>query len=197
MNLKSLDFSHSQKMIDCFKDVFKLSEFRPSQLEAINAALLGNDVFVIMPTGGGKSLCYQLPALVSAGVSIVVSPLLSLIQDQETKLNYIKSGCAASLTSNTNSKTKNLIYANLRSAAPTFKVIFVTPERLNTCHQLKDLLVSLYNRMLLSFFVVDEVHCISQWGNDFRPAYSKLNLFRNQFPKVPCIALTATATLEV
>lgn len=195
--LKSRSLGHSQKMMKVFKQVFNLTEFRQNQLEAINAALLGYDVFVIMPTGGGKSLCYQLPAMVSSGVTIVVSPLRSLILDQETKLNERCNGCAASLTGDTTMKASKEIFGSLHSIKPAIKILFVTPEKLSASESLISLLRSLFSRKLLDRFVIDEAHCVSQWGHDFRPDYKKLSNLRTQFPGVPFIALTATATQKV
>lgn len=195
--LKSRNLEHSKKMLEVFKKVFNLTEFRQNQLEAINSALLGFDVFVIMPTGGGKSLCYQLPAMVSPGVTIVVSPLRSLILDQETKMNERSKGCAVSLTGDIGLQDSRDIFASLRSYAPTIKIVFVTPEKISASGSLMSLLKDLYNRNLLARFVIDEAHCVSQWGHDFRPDYKKLSNLRTQFPKVPYIALTATATQKV
>lgn len=197
VDMKSLNLPHSKKMLEVLGQVFKLGEFRQNQLESINAALLGFDVFVLMPTGGGKSLCYQLPAMVSPGVTFVVSPLLSLILDQETKMNKLSLGCAASLTGETDTQTTERIFADLDSPNPKIKLIFTTPEKLSLNSSLISKLVSLHDRNLLARFVVDEAHCIVQWGNNFRTAYGQLGDLRRQFPRVPISALTATATEKV
>lgn len=195
--LKSKTLKHSSEMFKIFFKVFGLKEFRTNQLEAINAALLKFDVFVLMPTGGGKSLCYQLPALSTPGVSVVVSPLKSLILDQTTKMNGKMLGSAASLTGDIDSSTSNSIYKDLRSKNPITKLLYVTPEKLTASGALNSVLADLYERNMLARFVIDEAHCVSQWGHDFRPDYTRLSELRETYRNVPFMALTATATQKV
>lgn len=152
-------------------------------------------MFVSMPTGAGKSLCYQLPAVASDGVSVVISPLLALMQDQLDHLKAIKIP-SATINSKLTEKERKQVLADLNSSNPNTKLLYVTPEQVAT-NGFKSLADSLMKRKLFKYLIVDEAHCVSQWGHDFRPDYLKLGCFRKRIPGVPCIALTATATEQV
>ncbi|NYT19273.1 MAG: DNA helicase RecQ [Methanosarcinales archaeon] len=168
---------------------FGYSEFRPLQEDIINDVLNKKDTFVLMPTGGGKSLCYQIPALMMDGLAIVVSPLISLMKDQVDGL--VSNGIAAAYLNSTLSyrevqeTTRAILDGNL-------KILYVAPERL--CMKSTLDLLSYVN---VSLFAIDEAHCISQWGHDFRPEYHRLGFLKEKFPDVPVIGLTATATPKV
>lgn len=180
------------------REVFKLPGFRPHQLEAINATLSGKDVFVLMPTGGGKSLCYQLPAIVKSGktkgTTIVISPLISLMQDQVEHLlnkNIKASMFSSKGTAEQRRQTYNLFIHGL------LDLIYISPEMISASEQCKRGITKLYNDGKLARIVVDEAHCVSNWGHDFRPDYKELKYFKREYPDVPMIALTATASEQV
>eukprot|EP00850_Spirogloea_muscicola_P001648 SM000006S19413 [mRNA] locus=s6:620903:626921:+ [translate_table: standard] len=178
------------------KDLFGISAFRPHQREIINAVLDKRDVFVIMPAGGGKSLCYQLPAAMSNGLSLVVSPLLSLIQDQVMGLTALGIA-AAMLTSITTKAEMAAIYSALEKGEGQLRLLYVTPEKVAKSKRLMSKLEKCNHAGRLSLIAIDEAHCCSQWGHDFRPDYKNLGVLKTQFPKVPMMALTATATGRV
>lgn len=184
------------------KERFHLRGFRPNQLEAINATLAGKDAFVLMPTGGGKSLCYQLPAIVNSGkthgVTIVISPLLSLMQDQVEHLQKLKIQ-ALLINSEVTAEYRRLVMDCLKEQQPHkfCQLLYVTPEMINKSQVMVNALRDLHRRRKLARIVIDEAHCVSQWGHDFRPDYKLLGEVRQEFPGVPVIALTATATENV
>ncbi len=167
------------------RTVFGLSEFRPLQRDIIEALLAGQDAFVLMPTGGGKSLCYQLPALLTPGVALVVSPLISLMKDQVDALK--ENGVAAEFyNSALGAEAARRVLAKLH--AGELDLLYVAPERLMA----EDFLQRLAE-IPIALIAVDEAHCVSQWGHDFRPEYAALGGLRSHFPAAPLIALTATA----
>ena len=171
-------------MLQTLKTYFGYDSFRPLQEEIIRHILDGNDALVLMPTGGGKSICYQLPALLRKGTAVVVSPLISLMKDQVEAL--CANGISAGALNSSNDETEN---AALRRACTEgkLKLLYISPEKLlaEANYLLRD--------MHISLFAIDEAHCISQWGHDFRPEYTQMGILHRQFPQVPIIALTATA----
>ena len=197
----SSSFSSLSSQIDFANAyVFGNASFRAKQKEIVQSALQGRNVFVLMPTGGGKSLCYQLPAVMSNGVTLVVTPLLSLMQDQVQALCTLACGGvpATFLSSQQTEKERNAVFNELRKEQPVIKVLFVTPEQLVAGERLKGVLKGLYERNMLARLVIDECHCVSQWGHDFRPEYTQIGAVKKMlFPRLPVTALTATATSQV
>jgi len=189
-------FPWSQQLRRLNRQVFGNHRFRPRQLQVINATIQGEDVFVLMPTGGGKSLCYQLPAVFNDGVTVCISPLVSLIQDQLLHLREAAVECAQ-LSSSQDYEEQRAVIQDLRSGMPSIRILFVTPEKVAKSDALMRVLDDLHQRSLLARVVVDEAHCVSQWGHDFRPDYKGLSVFKRRYPSVPLIALTATATPRV
>jgi ATP-dependent DNA helicase RecQ len=165
--------------------VYGYAAFRDHQADIIQHVIAGGDAFVLMPTGGGKSLCYQLPAMLRPGVGIVISPLIALMQDQVTALNALGVK-AAMLNSSLTGPQRQTVKAQLRAGA--LDLLYMAPERL----MLEDTLDMLAD-CPLALFAIDEAHCVSQWGHDFRPEYLQLSALHERFPEVPRIALTATA----
>ncbi|NWQ79687.1 RECQ5 helicase, partial [Columbina picui] len=177
--------------------VFGFETFKTSLQESatMTVARGEKDVFVCMPTGAGKSLCYQLPAVLAVGITIVISPLIALIQDQVDHLLALKIK-ACSLNSKLSAQEKKTILADLASEKPQVKLLYITPE-MAAASSFQPTLNSLVSRNLLSYLIIDEAHCVSQWGHDFRPDYLRLGTLRTRIPKTPCVALTATATKQV
>ena len=166
-------------------NVFKLKSFRANQLEAVLATLLNKDVFVLMPTGGGKSLCYQLPALVKSGATkgttVVISPLISLMQDQVQHLlaKTLKRECLAP-------KEVTTIISILSICSGGFlDIVYLSPERANKSNAMQTIMTKLYNNNQLARVVIDEAHCLSSWGHDFRPDYQGLGFSKISSPKFP------------
>ena len=171
------------------KQHFGYNCFRPMQREIISDTLGGHDAFVLMPTGGGKSLCFQLPSLILPGVTVVISPLIALMQDQVKALEA--NGVRATFL-NSSLDYSRIVEREAQAASGHFDLLYLAPERLmSSAGQ------NLLRRIRVAHFAIDEAHCISEWGHDFRPEYRMLGRLRTQFPQVPITALTATATPRV
>ncbi|MEY3001985.1 MAG: hypothetical protein RLZZ428_360 [Pseudomonadota bacterium] len=175
--------------VKTLKEYFGHSAFRPLQEEVVDAVLAKKDVLMILPTGGGKSLCYQLPTLLMEGVTVVISPLLALMHDQvvSLKANGISSEMLSSMQ---DEKESEAIEAQLLQGS--IKLLYVAPERLNNRYFLQ-----LLQRLKINFFVIDEAHCVSEWGHEFREDYRKLSILKEKFPQIAIAAFTATATDSV
>ncbi|WP_370444672.1 ATP-dependent DNA helicase RecQ [Aquimarina sp. AU119] len=175
--------------LQILQQYWKYDTFKPLQEKIINSVLEGHDTFALLPTGGGKSICFQIPALLKEGICVVISPLIALMQDQVQHLQKkgIKSIALTSgiKYSELDTLLDNCIYGN-------YKFLYLSPERLQ-----QDIVQERLKQMNINLIAVDEAHCISQWGNDFRPSYKKIEILRTIHPAVPMIALTASATVEV
>jgi len=170
-------------ILSTLKEYFGYDSFRPLQGDIIDSIFDGNDNMVVMPTGGGKSICYQLPAILLPGITLVISPLIALMKDQVDGLlaNGIE---AAFVNSSQNESEQQEIYKKLLDK--TIKLLYIAPESLS-------FLDTILSQLSLSLIAIDEAHCISSWGHDFRPAYTQLGYLKNRFPDIPIVALTATA----
>lgn len=184
--------NNSTDLSSCLKKYFGFSQFKGQQEEIIKTLLNKEDVFVLMPTGGGKSLCYQLPALISEGVAIIVSPLIALMKNQVDAVRGISSDndVAHVLNSSLNKTQTKKVMDDIRNG--TTKMLYVAPESLT-----KEEYTDFFKTVPISFFAIDEAHCISEWGHDFRPEYRNLKNIINKIGDAPVIALTATATPKV
>ena len=163
--------------------------FRPLQKEIIKAVLDQKDTLALLPTGGGKSYCYQIPALMQEGFALIISPLIALMEDQ---VNNLKEKGIRALYFESDPQGLKLSQQIENAINGRFKVVYVSPERL-----LNPAFINQIKHAKISLIAVDEAHCISEWGHDFRPAYRKINVLRTFFPHTPLLALTASATPEV
>lgn len=180
---------NSETILKLLRDHWGYTEFRPKQEAIISAIIAGSDVAVVMPTGGGKSLCYQLPAVALGRTALVVSPLLSLMQDQVAQLKDFGIP-AASLNSMLTPEEQSQVIGSARRG--DYRLLYVSPERLA-----REDTVAWLRHIPLSFFAIDEAHCISEWGHEFRPEYRQLSRLRSEFPDLPIAAFTASATRRV
>ena len=180
-----LDRPAQHQPIDVLQEVFGYDSFRGQQAEIIDHVIAGNDALVLMPTGGGKSLCYQVPALCRPGTAVVVSPLIALMKDQVDALNQL--GVKAAFINSTLAPDAAR-EIETRAVDGDIDLLYVAPERFAS-----DRFLNLLDRISISLFAIDEAHCVSQWGHDFRPEYRRLDLLPTRFSHVPRIALTATA----
>ena len=175
----------AERAREVLKSVFGYDDFRGMQADIVEHVAAGHDALVLMPTGGGKSLCYQVPALLRSGTAVVVSPLIALMQDQVAALH--EAGVRAAFL-NSSLEWREALAVEQRARAGGLDLLYMAPERLTTERGL-----ALLEALDLSLFAIDEAHCVSQWGHDFRPEYLQLAQLAERWPSVPRIALTATA----
>lgn len=212
-------FPWTVQMQQLLKETFKMTAFRPQQLKTINAIMSKHDVLLLAPTGGGKSLCYQLPAIASRGITIVISPLLALMEDQVWALKKLdieadmlcsttgrnkNNAILKALSENTDhSKFRiiNILFINsptkINITIGKIKILYVTPERVAKSKRFQTAMQKSYFAKKLNLIAIDEVHCCSQWGHDFRPDYKLLGSLKTLYPDVPILGVTATATSKV
>ena len=182
----------TDRIHEALKNYFGFETFKGRQQQIIESLLKGNDVFVLMPTGGGKSLCYQLPALMSEGTAIVISPLIALMKNQVDALRqYSRDDSIAHFLNSSLTRAQAETVKNDVREGRT-KMLYVAPESLT-----KEENIAFLKSVKISFFAIDEAHCISEWGHDFRPEYRKIRPLISEIGKFPVIALTATATPKV
>ncbi|MDY6983360.1 MAG: RecQ family ATP-dependent DNA helicase, partial [Pseudomonadota bacterium] len=174
--------------LDILHSVFGYSSFRPPQADIVDTVINGGDAFVLMPTGGGKSLCYQIPALARPGCGVVISPLIALMQDQVVALQEL--GVKAAFLNST-LEFDDVLRIERELERGTLDLLYIAPERLK-----QERMLNLLQRMQIALFAIDEAHCVSQWGHDFRADYLELSMLHRLFPDVPRIALTATADVR-
>ena len=189
MESSTANISNQVSLLSLLKEHFGFTSFRPLQEEIIRDSLAGKDVVALLPTGGGKSLCFQLPALVRPGLTLVVSPLIALMKDQVDALQA--NGIAATFLNSLLSVQE--IQVRLRGVyRGDYQLLYMAPERLMLPESLND-----FQKWQVNLLAIDEAHCISEWGHDFRPEYRRLVELRERFPSLPIMALTATATGRV
>ena len=184
--------SEKRNLTEALKKYFGFDKFKGDQEQIIQNLLDGNDTFVLMPTGGGKSLCYQLPSLLMEGTAIVISPLIALMKNQVDVITNLSEheGTAHYLNSSLNKAAIDQVKNDIQAGIT--KLLYVAPESLT-----KEENVEFLKTVKISFYAVDEAHCISEWGHDFRPEYRRIRPIVNEIGKAPIIALTATATDKV
>ena len=193
-----MSFPWDQQIDDANRMIFGNESFRENQREIINATKSRKDALALIPTGGGKSLTFQLSAVTDEGVTFVIMPLLSLIEDN---LNFVLDlgipACSLSAASNSKSEEKKMghYYQEIRNME--FKIVYLTPEKLVKSPGLLSTLDDLYKCQKIDRFVIDEVHCVSHWGQDFRKDYLHLDQLKKRYPAIPILGLTATATIKV